>query len=163
MDYNVIFDISNFRYPWFGRNMFEIIIILTIVLFYFLIDKYLEDYIQIRLSFIISFIVVIVLGSCFSNFFSYSAYQSIKNKYLNKQYKVVEGYVENVSVEYSRINKQRFSVQNVNFEISDNITTGGYNTTIIEGGKIRENEFIRLHYIEKVNDERIIAKFEIKK
>ena len=163
MNYIVVFDTLNYSYPWFTNNKFEFIMILLIILVYLVINKYFKDYIEIKLSLILPIIAIIIIGTCFFNFFSYSAYQTVKTGYLNKQCKIIKGYVENVSVKYGRMATQRFSVQNITFEISDNIINGGYNTTVMNGGTIRENEYIRLHYIEKSNDERIIAKLEIRK
>lgn len=163
MQYNVIFDIANLNYPWLKSNIFEIILIAAILLTYFIISKYFKDIIEIKLSFIIMLVAVIIAGSIIFSYFKYLTYQSIKDDYLNRKVKVIEGYVKNVSMQYGRITIQHFTIQNIDFQISDNIITGGYNKTISKGGVIRQNEFIRLHYIEKYNDEKIIIKLEVKK
>ncbi len=75
-------------------------------------------------------------------------------------YKTVEGRVRNVRVLYGKHDMQYFSVNGVNFKITENTGSGGFNRTIIKGGPLRENVYVRLSYIESYGD-KIILRVEI--
>lgn len=75
-------------------------------------------------------------------------------------YKTVEGRVGNVRISYGKHDMQYFSVNGVNFKITENMVSGGFSRTIIKGGPLRENVRARLAYIEEHGD-RIILRVEI--
>jgi hypothetical protein len=83
---------------------------------------------------------------------------------LNNGLKSVEGYVKNFhAMPSSGHDTERFNVKNVEFEFSDyDLTDFGYNNAKSKGGKIDENNYIRVHYYQS-KDRNVILKLEKRK
>lgn len=99
-----------------------------------------------------SFIFLFALNS------SYKKYSVIKEITKNKTYLTIEGPVKNFTkFELSENEMESFSINGVYFEYSDYYHNGGYNKTSIRGGVINsEGQWLKLHYHNKDNENRII-------
>ena len=80
---------------------------------------------------------------------------------LNNNLKTVEGYVYDFLPMRSAGNpRERFKVNNILFEFSDyDESSFGYNTTKSKGGKIRNNDYLRIDYYNS-ESKNVILKLE---
>lgn len=94
---------------------------------------------------------------------SISSQQKTKEIFENKEYKTVEGKIENFNpMPYEGHAVESFTVNGVYFEYSDYILWDAFNNTASHGGPITNNgQLVRLSYI-TVNDENRILKIELK-
>ena len=89
--------------------------------------------------------------------------QKTKMIFENKEYKVVEGKIENFhAMPYSGHDVESFTVNGVYFEYSDYMLVYGFNKTASHGGPLKSNgQQVRLSYI-TVGEENRILKVELK-
>lgn len=87
-----------------------------------------------------------------------------KEIYENKEYKIIEGVIENFHpMLNSGHNSESFNVDGVYFEYSDFLLQYEFNKTASHGGPLKRNgQEVRLSYI-TVNGENRILKIELKK
>lgn len=92
-----------------------------------------------------------------------STRKETKQIFENKEYKVVEGQIENFHpMPHSGHDMESFTVNGVYFEYSDFVVHYGFNNTASHGGPIKRNgQQVRLSYITKNGDNRIL-KIELK-
>jgi hypothetical protein len=115
----------------------------------------------------------IVFGFIFSGFgliislltipSSISSQQKTKEILENKEYKTVEGKIENFNpMPYGGHAVESFTVNGVYFEYSDYILMDAFNNTASHGGPIKNNgQLVRLSYI-TIDEENRILKIELK-
>ncbi|MFN5071490.1 MAG: hypothetical protein ACK5R0_03590 [Bacteroidota bacterium] len=115
----------------------------------------------------------IVFGFVFSGFgliislltipSSISSQQKTKEIFETKEYKIVEGEIENFNpMPYEGHAVESFTVKGVYFEYSDYILWDAFNNTASHGGPIKNNgQLVRLSYI-TVDEENRILKIELK-
>lgn len=86
-----------------------------------------------------------------------------KRIFENKEYKVVQGRIQNFHpMPYSGHDVESFSVNGVYFEYSDYMLVYGFNNTVSHGGPLKGNgQQVRLSYI-TVGEENRILKIELK-
>ncbi len=95
---------------------------------------------------------------------NYKNYNKIKNIYKNKQYKIIEGKIENYDPKNNSgrrgIGKEKFRVGDIGFKFSGSYGYQDETSTLIWNGLI-----VRISYIEEDydNDDNIILKLEAKK
>lgn len=164
MNYEVIYDISNEMYKGW---MFELISIMIFVgvtaLALIILKKIFQVKIMKFLIYLIFIVLLIIAFSTLSNISKYNNFNEIKTLYLNKNFKIAEGVVQNVNIQYGRYNKQSFTVNKERFEISENKYTVGYNKTVQKGGAIKEGRYVKITFVEQSDDLKAICKLEIKK
>jgi hypothetical protein len=115
---------------------------------------FLED--GIYLAGKILFLVIVLVFGYFITSYEKAEFETLARSLKNKEHKIAEGKVKNVRVEYGKINHQYFTVDNKQFDISDNISNGGFNKTILDEGPLYENRPVKIYYIESGNDKVII-------
>jgi hypothetical protein len=81
-------------------------------------------------------------------YYNFSIYRETKKIYESKQYKVVEGIVENFHpMPYSGHSNESFTVNGIKFSYSDfDVSYYGFNNTQSHGGPISQNKKVRLSY-----------------
>lgn len=162
MNYSVYFDIARDGYQGPGNEfLIPAAVILSIVLLAIDIYRYYKSRIfSVRSIMGIPLTILLFYGFYrMDNFFSdikTGTYRMLTNALNSGNYRIAEGPVKNVHVRYGRINRQYFSVNNTDFEISDNELDGGFNQTIMNKGPLRENVYTRISYIESYGDKIII-------
>ena len=94
---------------------------------------------------------------------SIASQQRTKEIFENKEYKTVEGEIENFNpMPYGGHAVESFTVNGVYFEYSDYILWDAFNNTASHGGPIKNNgQLVRLSYI-TVDEENRILKIELK-
>lgn len=94
---------------------------------------------------------------------SISSHQRTKKIFEKKEYKIVEGEIENFNpMPYGGHAVESFTVGGVYFEYSDYISMDAFNNTASHGGPIKNNgQQVRLSYI-TVDEENRILKIELK-
>lgn len=94
---------------------------------------------------------------------SISSQQKTKAIFENKEYKIVEGEIENFNpMPYEGHTVESFTVNGIYFEYSDYILWNAFNNTASHGGPIKNNgQLVRLSYI-TVDEENRILKIELK-
>lgn len=160
MNYNVYFDVLRDGYQGLSTasgSYLALVMLAVIVIIFIKCNK------EKTFGSIALFILLTVLSVSFLiwNW----RYDSGKNKEYSSilqrgAYKTVEGQVRNVRISYGKHDMQYFSVNGINFKITENTVSGGFNRTILNGGPLRENVYVRLSYIESYGD-KIILRVEI--
>lgn len=158
MNSTVIYDILNEDFIFMAISKEYIIfpLLLLIIVSYFSIRK--NEYRKVFVFSVIFSLWIVVLSV--GILFRYSTYTKIKNARLNNEFEIVNGTIDKLKIETGRINFQKFTVNGVLFEISDNVTNGGYNKTVLNGSPIREGLCVKIYYINKINDN-IIVRLEL--
>lgn len=160
MNSTVIYDILNedFIFWTLSKEYIIVPLLLLVIVFYFSIKKNEYRKIFVFSGIFLLWVVVLSVGILFR----YSTYTKVKKARLNNEFEIVNGTINNLKIETGRINFQNFTVNGVLFEISDNVTNGGYNKTVLNGSPIREGACVKIYYINKINDN-IIVRLELMK
>jgi hypothetical protein len=76
-------------------------------------------------------------------------YFKLRKYYINKEYHIVEGIVENFDpMPYTGHKSESFTVDGIKFEYSDNeIDTGAFRKTKSHGGPIDEGLYVKIYYV----------------
>lgn len=166
MNYNVYFDVIRDGYQGFN-NHYWIYIAAAICIVLLGVDLYAGYKLKkITLRPVLGLLVMIFVFWNFNKMNNLTTsheeenFKNLADALNSGNYSTVEGPVKNVRVRHGRINRQFFTVNRVDFEISDNELDGGFNRTIMDDGPLRENVFVRLSYIESYGD-KIILRVEI--
>ncbi len=162
--FTTIYNINHASYEGWTFDFVSISILLIVGIILTIIAKKIYKTKTITIiKFTVPIFVIILPIIIVTNLFKYYDFKKLKNAFNKNETIIVEGYVRNVKLEHGRIEKQYFSVNNVDFIISDNIYTGGFNKTIQNGGPIREGLYVRINYYRKCCYENIIVRLEIRK
>ncbi len=91
-------------------------------------------------------------------------YFEVVEVYDSKKYKIVQGKVSNYHPmqKGGHGDRERFSVNGIDFKFSNFVDTYGYNNAASRGGAIKENLFVRIYYF-NINSERgnVILRLEV--
>jgi TM2 domain-containing membrane protein YozV len=97
-------------------------------------------------KFIICFAVIFTITSGLSIFIRYF---NLRQCYINKNYNIVKGVVENFNpMPYTGHKLESFTIDGILFEYSDyDLSTGGFRRTKSHGGPIDEGVYIKIYYV----------------
>ena len=164
-----IYDFSD-RLPRIGVLLFPLIFVAAgLILFYYnlkIANKSEELWIGINkrkynMVFGLLFATIGLMIFIFVLSYNMKEYSKTKKVYDEKQYKIVEGEIEQFHPK-SGHDSERFTVKGIPFEYSDDdLSDYGYNTVASNGGILKENLHVRISYFNN-GQKNIILKLESK-
>ena len=112
----------------------------------------------------IAFILLSGLASYLTIPANLKEYFTTKKMYVSRQYKIVEGRVENFHpMPWAGHDTERFDVKDVHFEFSDyDLTDYGYNNAASKGGAIKADLYVKIAYFNNGN-RNVILRLETEK
>jgi hypothetical protein len=164
MDYKTVFEVTDNGFDiTILMPLLFIIIGLGVSLFNIKYNKSTSSKKQFTIVFGFIFSAFGLLISLLTIPSSISSQQKTKEIFENKEYKTVEGKIENFNpMPYGGHAVESFTVNGVYFEYSDYILWDAFNNTASHGGPIKNNgQLVRLSYI-TVDEENRILKIELK-
>jgi len=164
MDYKTVFEVTDKGFDiTILMPLLFIIIGLGVSLFNIKYNKSTSSKKQFTIVFGFIFSAFGLLISLLTIPSSISSQQKTKEIFENKEYKTVEGKIENFKpMPYEGHAVESFTVNGVYFEYSDYILWDAFNNTASHGGPIKNNgQLVRLSYI-TVDEENRILKIELK-
>lgn len=127
-------------------------------------DKNSKDYFSLILGLVIG--IIFTVDSFVSIPESINKFNEVKQVYLNKDYKSVEGKIENFDLmPYSGHKQERFTTAGISFDYSDfSGNYYGFHNSASHGGPLTENgQEVRIGYVTNEWGQNIILKIELKK
>ena len=155
IEYFNIQNSSFFSFDLFKPILFIGITIITLII---VMLKAKPKNIKIIISIFLLFAISLFYGVLSINI---KEYKILKNRYRNKEYNIVEGYVfEFEPMPYSGKKYEKFKVEDIEFEYSDFRSTYAFNKTKSHGGPIDEGVYVKIYYTEGIigrNGKKIIG------
>ena len=151
MEYQIIFEISKISMGLLGFILIGTIFIIIGIS----IIKFQQKNIHKFFGYL--FLTFSLLFTILSASSIYTNHSFLRESYITKNYKTIEGIVENFAHTHNG-KVESFSVKGINFKYSNGTITSGFNHTNSFGGPIRKGLKVRISYINN-----IIIKLEIQK